>query len=88
MFETPTTPVEERAADFTPQELFAQLDQEIATSQRILAEHPDLDQLAAPTQSGDSFNLRWLLVHLIEEYARHVGHADFIRQSIDGSTGD
>ena len=30
-------------------------------------------------------NLRWILVHLIEEYARHNGHADLIRESIDGS---
>ncbi len=34
------------------------------------------------------YNLRWILVHLIEEYARHVGHADLIRESIDGSTGE
>jgi Protein of unknown function (DUF664) len=33
-------------------------------------------------------SLRWILVHLVEEYARHLGHADLIRQSIDGSVGD
>ena len=33
-------------------------------------------------------SLRWVLVHLIEEYARHNGHADLIRESIDGLTGD
>ncbi len=33
-------------------------------------------------------SLRWILVHLIEEYARHCGHADLIRQAIDGSIGD
>ena len=32
--------------------------------------------------------LRWILVHLIEEYARHCGHADLLRESIDGTTGD
>ena len=32
--------------------------------------------------------LRWILVHLIEEYARHCGQADLIRQAIDGATGD
>lgn len=32
--------------------------------------------------------LRWILVHLIEEYARHCGHADLVRQAIDGATGD
>ena len=33
-------------------------------------------------------SLRWILVHMIEEYARHNGHADLIRESIDGQTGD
>ena len=31
--------------------------------------------------------MRWIVVHMIEEYARHLGHADLIRESIDGSTG-
>ncbi|MBX7268490.1 DinB family protein [Micromonospora sp. Llam7] len=34
-----------------------------------------------------TFNLRWVYVHLIEEYARHNGHADLIRERIDGVTG-
>ena len=33
-------------------------------------------------------SLRWILVHLIEEYARHCGHADLLREAVDGSTGD
>ncbi len=33
-------------------------------------------------------SLRWVLVHMVEEYARHNGHADLIRQSIDGATGE
>jgi hypothetical protein len=35
-----------------------------------------------------TYSLRWILVHMIEEYARHLGHADLLRQAIDGSTGD
>jgi uncharacterized damage-inducible protein DinB len=35
-----------------------------------------------------TFTLRWILVHLIEEYARHNGHADLIRESIDGQKGE
>ena len=35
-----------------------------------------------------SYSVRWILVHLIEEYARHCGQADLIRQAIDGATGD
>ncbi|MDQ1532784.1 MAG: hypothetical protein QOF28_545, partial [Actinomycetota bacterium] len=33
-------------------------------------------------------SLRWILVHMIEETARHAGHADILRELIDGSTGD
>jgi uncharacterized damage-inducible protein DinB len=48
-----------------------------------------LDQLAKRKwPSGESPSLRWILVHMIEEYARHNGHADFIRESIDGSVGE
>ncbi|MFF7791801.1 DinB family protein [Streptomyces sp. NPDC007991] len=39
-------------------------------------------------RTGERFNLRWLYTHMIEEYARHNGHADLIRERIDGSTGD
>jgi uncharacterized damage-inducible protein DinB len=38
--------------------------------------------------SADEMNLRWAFVHMIEEYARHNGHADLIRERIDGVTGD
>jgi uncharacterized damage-inducible protein DinB len=35
-----------------------------------------------------NFSLRWVYLHMIEEYARHNGHADFLRERIDGTTGD
>jgi len=35
---------------------------------------------------GQRFSLRWIILHMIEETARHLGHADLIRQSIDGAT--
>ncbi|MGF0116933.1 DinB family protein [Promicromonospora sp. Marseille-Q5078] len=35
-----------------------------------------------------AFSLRWILVHLIEEYARHNGHADLLREAVDGATGE
>ena len=38
-------------------------------------------------RGGYRFSLRWVLLHLIEEYARHNGHADLLRESIDGRTG-
>ena len=37
---------------------------------------------------GERVSLRWVLVHMIEEYARHNGHADFLRERIDGTTGE
>jgi len=43
---------------------------------------------ARPWPNGESPSLRWVLVHLIEEYARHNGHADLLRESIDGETGE
>ena len=36
---------------------------------------------------GGAFSLRWILLHMIEEYARHNGHADLLRESIDGQVG-
>lgn len=48
-----------------------------------------LDTLAARGwPDGSKHSLRWILVHMIEEYARHNGHADLIREAIDGATGE
>ena len=48
-----------------------------------------LDQLAStPWPNGESPSLRWIVVHMIEEYARHNGHADLLRESVDGQTGE
>jgi uncharacterized damage-inducible protein DinB len=41
----------------------------------------------AGTQDGREFSLRWIMIHMIEEYARHNGHADLLRQRIDGAVG-
>ena len=37
---------------------------------------------------GQDVSLRWIYVHMIEEYARHNGHADLLRESVDGETGE
>lgn len=37
---------------------------------------------------GEPVSLRWILVHMIEEYARHNGHADLLRERLDGATGE
>src|SRR5712691_12355193 len=54
-------------------------------ARKLIAANPLLD--AFGVQDGKEFTLRWILVHMIEEYARHNGHADLIRQRIDGATG-
>jgi hypothetical protein len=58
---------------------------EIEHARAIVAAH-DLDE-RRKTGDGQSVTLRWLLVHILEEYARHCGHADLLRESIDGDTG-
>lgn len=58
---------------------------EVAHAQEYVDAAPSLDVLA--TVHGKEIELRSVLVHLIEEYARHLGHADLIRECIDGRTG-
>ena len=81
------------AAQDTPEELAALHDASIAASDAILREalaQGGLDSRSArPSRhTGEHFDLRWILTHLVEEYARHNGHADLIRESVDGETGD
>ena len=55
-------------------------------SRAIVAGAGSLDQEAA--QARDVVSLRWIMVHMIEEYARHNGHADLLRELIDGAVGE
>ena len=60
----------------------------IARSNELIATYPDLTVPAPQTpRKGTPPSMRWLLIHLIEETARHAGHADILREQIDGSTG-
>ncbi|MFF6777412.1 DinB family protein [Streptomyces sp. NPDC012637] len=61
---------------------------EIARARTLAAGHGLDDLGAGKHRSGEMFNLRWIYLHMIEEYARHNGHADLIRERIDGATGD
>ncbi len=45
-------------------------------------------ELAVQWPDGTAPSVRWMLVHLIEEYARHNGHADLLRQAVDGQVGE
>ncbi len=81
------------AADDSPEELRRLFDEMVAAADRCLDEalaDGGLDRLSVKESrhEGGKFSLRWILVHMIEEYARHNGHADLIRESIDGVTGE
>jgi uncharacterized damage-inducible protein DinB len=54
----------------------------------IVGLSPDDVSLATRPKTGAPVSLRWILIHMIEEYARHCGHADFLRERIDGRKGD
>jgi uncharacterized damage-inducible protein DinB len=60
---------------------------EIEHGRRIERSAASLDVTGVDRRSGDEYSLRRILVHLIQEYARHNGHADLIREGIDGTTG-
>jgi uncharacterized damage-inducible protein DinB len=70
--------------------VFAAFERECAAAREAVASAPDLDTLSKkPSDStGEYFSLRWILTHMIEEYARHNGHADLLRERIDGAAGD
>lgn len=60
---------------------------EIAFADRFVAEAPDLD-ITCDIPGYGPFSLREVLVHMVEEYARHNGHADLLRERIDGRVGE
>ncbi|MEU5659830.1 DinB family protein [Streptomyces sp. NPDC047737] len=56
---------------------------------RANAAKVELDGLSVGVgRQGKPFSLRWIYTHMIEEYARHNGHADLVRERIDGATGE
>ncbi|MFF4996001.1 DinB family protein [Streptomyces sp. NPDC000656] len=59
---------------------------EVAFAQSFTAAAPDLGVEAEDEWRG-KVSLRWVLIHMIEEYARHNGHADLLRERIDGAIG-
>ena len=58
-------------------------------ARQVVASANSLDDLSAvPRVGGKPFTLRWVMLHLIEETARHAGHADLLREAIDGTVGE
>ncbi|WP_311200550.1 mycothiol transferase [Brevibacterium luteolum] len=77
------------AAEIPAAEARALFTDTAARSRGITAGITDLSApVAAPPREGEPWSIRWMLVHMIEEYNRHLGHADLIREHLDGATGD
>ncbi|MDQ3708894.1 MAG: DinB family protein [Actinomycetota bacterium] len=80
------------AAEDSPEQLHTLWQDTVARSCSLVTKalaDGGLERLARRTwPDGRAPSLRWILCHMIEEYARHVGHADLIRESVDGQTGE
>ncbi|MDL5158127.1 DinB family protein [Actinomycetospora termitidis] len=75
-----------------PDELRAEWEAAVDRSRAVVAAAlggPGLDAVARDPKPPDRpVTLRWIVVHMIEEYARHNGHADLLREAVDGATGE
>jgi uncharacterized damage-inducible protein DinB len=80
------------AADDTPEQLLALWEDAVDRSRSLTADALGNGGMGRPARrqwpDGRAPTLRWIVVHMIEEYARHNGHADLLRESIDGVTGE
>jgi uncharacterized damage-inducible protein DinB len=73
------TPIEQTLREY---------DEQIARTDAIIAGHHLDDRAHLPISNGDHPTLRWVILHLIEENARHNGHIDILREMLDGTRGD
>ncbi len=69
------------------EELVARFSESVERSRAAVRDASSL-AVTGRGEKGIDISLRWILVHMIEEYARHVGHADLLREAIDGQVGD
>ncbi|HWG01596.1 MAG TPA: DinB family protein [Trebonia sp.] len=80
------------AADDTPDQLYTMWADAVQRSRKVVADalaRGGLDQLGAYVNAdGSRPSLRRIIFDLVEEYARHIGHADLLRESVDGLTGE
>ena len=78
------------AATTDPEELRERYRSACERSREVVRATGDLDRLsvAVSRKSGERCDLRWVLLHMIEETARHAGHADLLREAIDGTVGE
>ncbi|UJW31737.1 DinB family protein [Saccharothrix sp. AJ9571] len=75
------------ASNATREEAFEAWQAEVEHSRRIEREAESLDVFGHFPRWGEDVSLRLVMLHLIHEYARHNGHADFLREAIDGEVG-
>ena len=77
------------SAELEPEQLRQRYRDACERSRQAAAKATGLDQVSVePLRDGRHFTLGWVLLHLLEETARHAGHADLIREAIDGTTGE
>ncbi|WP_055530146.1 DinB family protein [Streptomyces graminilatus] len=80
---------EMRLAVATPlAQLLAEYEEQSARYRELVAAHDLDDEADRPVRDGLKVNLRWVILHVIEETARHNGHLDIVRELLDGVTGD
>jgi uncharacterized damage-inducible protein DinB len=75
------------ASSATRAEAFDAWQREVEHARRIERAAPSLDVTGHNARSGEDVSLRLVMLHLIHEYARHNGHADLLREGIDGTVG-
>lgn len=75
------------AGESTRAEAFEAWQTEVEHARRIEERAPSLDVTGYQAKWGEDVSLRLVMLHLIHEYARHNGHADFLREGIDGTVG-
>jgi uncharacterized damage-inducible protein DinB len=66
---------------------FAAYRSEVETARAVVKDR-SLDETFVHPRINEELSVRWVYVHMIEEYARHNGHADLLRERIDGATGE
>ncbi|WP_275422987.1 DinB family protein [Paractinoplanes tereljensis] len=75
------------ASSSTRSEAFAAWEAEVAKAREIEAGAESLDVMGHQPRWGEDVSLRFVMLHMIHEYARHNGHADFLREGVDGTVG-
>jgi uncharacterized damage-inducible protein DinB len=74
--------------DASIDEAFARWQEETEAARRTEASFASLDDTVHHARYDAELSVRWVMVHMLEEYSRHNGHADILREQLDGATGE